>query len=55
MKKCLIIFALLGLLSCTSKDMKIEEVSFLYVPELEYILNEISIGKKMFYLIKIFM
>ena len=30
MKKCLIIFALLGLLSCTSKDIKIEEVSFLY-------------------------
>ena len=30
MKKCLIIFSLLGLLSCTSKDIKIEEVSFLY-------------------------
>ena len=30
MKKCLIIFALLGLLSCTTKDIQIEEVSFLY-------------------------
>ena len=30
MKKCLIIFALLGLVSCTSKDIQIEEVSFLY-------------------------
>ena len=30
MKKCLIIFALLGLLSCTSKDIQIEEISFLY-------------------------
>ena len=30
MKKCLIIFALLGLLSCTSKGIQIEEVSFLY-------------------------
>ena len=30
MKKCLIIFALLGLLSCTSNDIQIEEISFLY-------------------------
>ena len=30
MKKCLIIFSLLSLLSCTSKDILIEEISFLY-------------------------
>ena len=30
MRKGLIIFALLGLLSCTTKDIQIEEVSFLY-------------------------
>ena len=30
MKKYLLIFSLLGLLSCTSKDIQIEEISFLY-------------------------
>ena len=30
MKKCLIVFSFLSLLSCTSKDILIEEISFLY-------------------------
>ena len=30
MKKCLLIFSFLSLLSCTSKDIQIEEISFLY-------------------------